>query len=219
MGEISVYFIAYCMTSSLWYVNHTVLHLFHSIDVVLLYLQKAFLAFTSLSPFCSQIFTKYATSKDKEGRAANVIGFIFPFCASVANMLMLFWGYYRRGKVMHTWAIHNNFKNANKRAQLYVLLKSTLTPFWILLGILGSLGPGVVSYYLRILVCVLIIVTFILLKAICMTHIGKKSYLSIRHMGAFEQKAVFTVEKLRDVNNVSTAAVASVHQDHSVRFS
>lgn len=189
MGHnIAIFIGAYGMVSAMWYVNHTVLHMFHTIDVVLLYLQKAFLAFASLSPFCSQVISKFSGRLDEEGSVATRIGFLFPLCAYVANMCMLFWGYYKKEKLMHRWAVHGNCLEANRPAQLYILLKTTLTPLWILVGLIASFGPGHVLQYIRYIVYGLLALTFIVLKLMFMCHLGKKTYVSKRNASYFSDK-------------------------------
>ena len=189
LREIIIFVDTYCIVSVLWYLNHTVLQMFHTIDVVLLYLQKTFLAFVSLSPFASQLLAKFGGEKTDQGSLSNLIGFLFPLCASVANMLMLCWGYYKKEKLMHQWAVHGNKDEANRRAQLYILLKTTLTPMWILVGVLGSTGPGYISYYIRIVVLSLLVLTFVVLKVVFMCHVGKKTYVPKKHTMTFSESA------------------------------
>ena len=182
--EIGVYAGCYGGVSALWYVNHTVVHHLNHFDTVLLFLQKVFLVFASLVPFTSNMIVKFGNHKDKQGSLANLTAFGFYFCAYSANALMVFWGYYKKEKLMHTWAVNRGIKGIcgeNRKGQLYVLLKVTLMPIWTLIGmILSSIPGGYGGHNLRFAMYGLTFLTFAILKLTLACHYHKSTDFTSR---------------------------------------
>ena len=186
-GYIEIYLLTFFYTWILWNINHAVISEIHTIDIVVLYLQKVFLAFISLSPLCSHILNEFAYSGSPDGNLAIIVGLVFPLSASVANVLMLFWGYYKKEHVMYPWAVFSKAIKANKAGLWYVLLKTILPPLWMLIGIFVCLGPWDISGYVKWIVLGLIGLTLILLKMVFMCHVGKHYYISKRHQKSFKE--------------------------------
>jgi len=171
--DIGVYVGTYLSVSLLWYVNHTIVHHIKNFDFPLLYLQKIFLAFLSMTPFNSNLLVKLGNQHNSEGSLANLVAFGFYLGACIANTLMLLWCYYKKEKVVYGWAVNRGFCGQSKKGQLYVLLKTILLPILTFIGLLGSLGPGNVTYYFRFVIYGLIILSMFVLKLTLACHVGK----------------------------------------------
>ena len=98
--EFGAFFGTYLAVSLLWYVNHTVIHLFHTVDSVVLYLQKFFLAFLCLAPLCSHMLVELEHG-DRNTQVAVLVSSLVFFAASITQVMMLAWGYYKGGKLIH----------------------------------------------------------------------------------------------------------------------
>lgn len=170
--EFKMFFATYIMVSLLWYVNHTILHLFHTITVVTLYLQKIFLVFLCLTPLYSNMLAKFITRHDENTHLAVVYASLLTFASSSCNFLMLLWGFYRRDRVFHKWASNKNLR-ANLRQHLYVILKTINIPFWSFIVFLGSFTNKNAPAYIMITAFLGMLVTFIILKIAFLNHIGK----------------------------------------------
>ena len=172
--EFYTFFSTYIIVSLLWYVNHTMLHLFHTVNVVILYLQKIFLAFTALTPLASNMFNKFIYKKNGDTAIAVRYSTSFTFAAAVCNVLMLAWAFHVREKVMHKWALASCIK-ANIRQHLYIFLKVLTIPFWCLICMFCSLGPPEYLPYISLTCLGGTVVTFIALKFAFLNHVGKST--------------------------------------------
>ena len=121
------YFFAYVLVSIQWYVNHTIIHLFHTIDTITLFLQKLFLAWTALVLQGTQFSMKYRQQKSGEAQQAIIIGSVVFLAASSCNLVMWFWGYYKKEKLLEVWAIR---RGRVRKKGVYVLLKAVICPVW-----------------------------------------------------------------------------------------
>uniref|UniRef100_A0A7M5V371 Endosomal/lysosomal proton channel TMEM175 n=1 Tax=Clytia hemisphaerica TaxID=252671 RepID=A0A7M5V371_9CNID len=176
--EFGAFFGTYMAVSFLWYVNHTVLHLFHTIDIGALYLQKIFLAFLCFAPILNNMMVEFefGHGTESEKRTALQWSSGMLFAASLTQLLMLIWGSVRKDKLLHRWATHEdkNHKNKMNRKQfMYIQLKIIVVPFWTLVGIFSSYATGNAA---MIITCACIagtLLSFIILKFIFINHINK----------------------------------------------
>ncbi|XP_066930529.1 endosomal/lysosomal proton channel TMEM175-like [Clytia hemisphaerica] len=206
LSEFRVFFGAYMGVTSLWYVNHTVLHLFHTIDIGALYLQKIFLAFLCFLPITNNMVVKHGAGKTTEAErqlTVRWVGGIF-LAAGLTQLLMVIWGYYRRDKLLHRWATctDNNHKNEMNLIQFrYVRFKIAVIPFFSLIGIFGSFAPGDISYYILTVCVTCVMVTFLLLKFVFMNHINKPAILFTHDNGKMttRQKSVDEIELRKEM--------------------
>ena len=133
--EFRSFFGTYLTVSLLWYVNHTVINLFHTVDFVILYLQKIFLAFLCLIPIGSNMRINFQSGKNSQVPVLWASG--MTFIPSITQVLMLVWGYYREEKLLHSWATcseQTRSSKMNRRQFLYVRWKSVNIPFWCVVG-------------------------------------------------------------------------------------
>ena len=165
----------YASVSLLWYVNHTVLQLFHTVNVVVLYLQKIFLVFTCLSPFGSNMILKFSTKENQNAVIAVRCMSLIMLFASICNLLILFWGFHAKEKCVHKWALRSCLK-VNLQQHWYIFLKAINIPFWSLICFFGSLGSaGAVNIVMYVCFGGMIL-SFIMLKLIFLNHVGKNVY-------------------------------------------
>jgi len=163
--SISAYVGAFVCVSLLWYVNHCILHHFHTINVLLLYLQKVFLAGLSLTPLSAKLTKNYGNEKSADEKVAHRFAVLYIFIAGLANVLMLSVGYIRQEKVLHTWALtKKDFWRANKKHHLYVWLKTVTIPFWTLVIIFVSFAHQKHVFILVNVFYGVMLMSFILLK-------------------------------------------------------
>lgn len=173
-SEFVTFIISYIAVSLLWYVNHTTIHLFHTINTVLLYLQKLFLGVLSLLPLCGNIIHDFMWkgTNAKDSKLAARYAATVMFVAGGCNVLMVVWAYYKGDKVLHSWVLQGSKKHSH-RQKLYVELKIVNIPFWAVVGFLGSFGSksaaGIIGWISFVGMCV----TFIILKLAFVNHIGK----------------------------------------------
>ena len=160
------------MVSILWYVNHTVLHLFKTITTLMLYLQKIFLSFCCLCPLAGNMILKFAESGNEDTKIAIRFAALIVFWSSVANFFILFYGLLTDKKYLHQWAVFGYFK-ANTRQHLYTIFKALNIPFWSLLCTLGTLGPANVAPYFFYITFLAAPFSFVVAKFVLMNHIGK----------------------------------------------
>ena len=173
-SEFLTFVMIYIAISLLWYVNHTVIHLFHTINTVLLYLQKVFLCFLSLLPLCGNIIHDFLWKgiNIKDSKLAMRYGAIVMFLASLCNVLMLGWAYYKREKVLHSWVLQGSKKHSH-RQKLYTEMKVMNIPFWSIVAFIGSFGNIQTATIVSWVSFISLFVTFIVIKLIFVNHIGK----------------------------------------------
>ena len=170
--EFRIFFATYVMASLLWYVNHTILHLFHTITVVTLYLQKIFLVFLCLTPLYSNMLTKFMRQRNENSRMAVINASLIMLASSSCNFFILMWGVYKGERVCHTWASKKYFK-ANMNQHLYVLMKTLTIPFWSFVSFVSGFFHGSVSEYTVIVSFFGVVITFIMLQIINHVRNGK----------------------------------------------
>ena len=129
--EFAAFFGTYLAVSFLWYVNHTVIHLFHTVDTVVFYLQKFFLAFLCLTPLCNNMLVKFHNGNRNTQVAVLVFSLVF-FAASITQVIMLAWGYYKGGKLIHYWAVYDKNNEKNQKQYSYIRGKVATLPVWSL---------------------------------------------------------------------------------------
>ena len=169
------FFGTYIAVTLLWYVNHTVLNLFHTIDYVSLYLQKIFLVFLCLAPLSNNMLTRFGSKGNYDTKVTMLWMFGTLFAAAITQFLMLIWGYWRKEKFLHQWAVSTSVKDAmSKKQHRYILLKTLTIPFWTFVGFLANCGKGNKPVIVVIACGVMTCLTFVVLKFLHMNHIGKE---------------------------------------------
>ena len=199
LPEFRGFFGTYLIVSTLWYVNHTVINLFHTVDSVVLYLQKFFLAFLCLNPLSSSMYIKFST-KGEDTKVSTLWMNAMGITAAMTQVFMLCWGYYRGEKLIHSWSTYSErvrHSDINRKQFLYVRLKLAVFPFWALVGFSGYFATGKVPAILTTISTLGGTVTFIALKFIFMNHIGKKSIL--HHNDSIRQPSGDQVEMRREL--------------------
>ena len=184
--EFITFFGTYLGVSLLWYVNHTVLHLFHTIDCIGLYLQKIFLAFLCMAPLMNNMLTKFGSQEaTQDTKVAVLWTFGMSFAASITQFLMLIWGYWNKEKMLHQWAARPSRKDSmNKNQFQYIQLKTLTIPFWTFVGLFGYFGNGYTPLILTLVCIVMTWLTFFIIKFIYMNHVGKEgvsNFLKLHH--------------------------------------
>uniref|UniRef100_A0A7M5V6C2 Endosomal/lysosomal proton channel TMEM175 n=2 Tax=Clytia hemisphaerica TaxID=252671 RepID=A0A7M5V6C2_9CNID len=173
--DFGAFFGAYCGVSILWYINHTVLNLFHTIDIGTLYLQKIFLAFLCFLPIVNNMMVRYGFGQEgtqADRRLAIQWSGGISFAAGITQTMMVVWGYFRKEKLLHRWATCNK-SEMNRKQLLYVRSKICAVPIWALLCIFSSLAPGSTSVYLLLACAVGNLLTMLILKFMFMNHINE----------------------------------------------
>lgn len=173
--EFIVFLGCYTTVSMLWYINHTVLHLYHTLNVVLLYFQKLFLAFACLSPLGSNMLFKFASKNNDDTKLAVRVTASFVLVSCIFNCLILAWGFHTKEKYLHKWAVGKCWRS-NLRQHLYVVLKVLTIPVWTIVCLIGTLGDASNVKYVTFATFGGVVLTFIVLKLIFMNHIGKEVY-------------------------------------------
>ncbi|XP_066918281.1 endosomal/lysosomal proton channel TMEM175-like [Clytia hemisphaerica] len=176
-GEFLTFVAAYIGVSLLWYVNHTVIHLFHTINTVLLYLQKLFLCFLSLLPLTGNIVHDFVGKgvNMQDSKLAIRYGSVAAFMASLCNLLMVVWGYHKKEKVLHRWAL-KGCKTHSQKQKDYIEVKVLNMPFWALVSFIGSFGSVNVARIVAATSYTCMCFSFIVLKLMYVNHIGKHEH-------------------------------------------
>lgn len=173
--EFITFFGSYLTVSMLWYTNHTVLHLFHTVNVVLLYFQKLFLAFACLCPLGSNMMFKFIQKDNHDSVLALRLSSTFILLSSLFNLLMLLWGFHTKDKYLHKWAAGTCFR-ANLRQHVYIVLKVLTIPVCTIASLFASLASPDAMRHVSRGTFVITVVIFIILKVIFMNHWGKEVY-------------------------------------------
>ena len=176
--EFGAFFGTYLAVSFLWYVNHTVIHLFHTVDSVVLYLQKFFLAFLCLAPLCSHMLVEFEHG-DRNTQVAVLVSSLVFFAASITQVMMLAWGYYKGGKLIHHWAVYDKNNENNQKQYSYITGKVATLPIWSLIGIFSHYSKGDVPSIITVACIAGTFLTFIFLKFYYMNHLGKAAIFSL----------------------------------------
>ena len=179
--DFGAFFGAYCGVSILWYINHTVLNLFHTIDIGTLYLQKIFLAFLCFLPIVNNMMVRYGFGEEgtqAERRLAIQWTGGISFAAGITQTLMVAWGYYRKEKLLHRWATcsgrnKETRSEMNRKQFLYVRCKICVVPIWAILCIFASFAPGYMANYLLLACAAGNLLTMLTLKFCFMNHINE----------------------------------------------
>ncbi|XP_065671357.1 endosomal/lysosomal proton channel TMEM175-like isoform X3 [Hydra vulgaris] len=171
-SEFFTYIASFCLVSALWYVNHAVLHLIKTVNVIMLLFQKIFLSFCCLCPLAGSIVLRFAIKRNHESNIAIRYSAMIIFLSSIANFFIFLYGLLTGEKYFHKWASIKNFK-INKRQQLYSLAKAINLPFWSLFCALGSLGSPTSSVYILYATFAAAPCFFFASKIILMNHVGK----------------------------------------------
>ena len=161
--EFASFFGTYLAVSFLWYVNHTVIHLFHTVDSVVLYLQKIFLAFLCLAPISNNMLVKFEHD-NRDTQVAVLWASCTYLAASFTQILILAWGYYKGSKLIHQWAVYDKDNQTNQRQYSYIRWKVANLPFWSLIGIFASFGKGDVPTIITLICIAGTFITFVVLK-------------------------------------------------------
>ena len=172
--EFLTFLTAFTMVSTLWYTNHTVLHLFRTVTTLMLHLQKIFLAFSCLCPLAGNMIFKFSSIEDHNSKHSALFLSIIVCWSSSANLMILLYGLLTGTKYLHHWAAFGSFK-ANARQHLYVILKVSNIPFWSFLSILGSLGSPKTAKYFLYISSTASLCSFFVLKLVFMNHVGKSN--------------------------------------------
>ncbi|XP_002170650.1 endosomal/lysosomal proton channel TMEM175 isoform X1 [Hydra vulgaris] len=171
-SEFFTFLGTFCLVSALWYINHTVIHLFKTVNSIMLYFQKTFLAFCCLCPLAGNMLLKYAKLGNHNSVIAIRFSALIVFFSSLANFFMLLYGLLSKTKYLHDWASWVYF-TTNKRQHFYTLVKVVNIPFWSFICTLGTFGsPSAAPYVLYVTVCA-VPCSFFVSKLILMNHVGK----------------------------------------------
>ncbi|XP_065662622.1 endosomal/lysosomal proton channel TMEM175 [Hydra vulgaris] len=165
----------FSMVLSLWFVNHTIFHLYKSVNAIIFYLQKTLLAFACLCPLAGNLVLKLSTAGNKNSNHAIRISALIIFFSSSANLLILLYGLFFGKRYLHPWAVFGCFK-VNARQHLYTILKAFNLPFWSLVCVLGTLGSPNIALYSMYACYIGSVVTTFSSKLLFMNNFGKKSY-------------------------------------------
>ncbi|XP_012563826.2 endosomal/lysosomal proton channel TMEM175 [Hydra vulgaris] len=174
-SEFYTFLATFAMVSTLWYVNHCVLHLFRTINTVALYLQKFFLAFSCLCPLAGNMILKYGAKGNASSITSIRYAGLIVFCASMANFFLFFYGFLTQEKYWFEWAKCDRSFKAMPRQCLYIVFKTLNVPFWSLLCTLGSLGSPKFSFFVLCTCFIASPLTFFFAKLAFMNHIGKNN--------------------------------------------
>ncbi|XP_002162642.3 endosomal/lysosomal proton channel TMEM175 [Hydra vulgaris] len=182
-SEFFKFLTTFAMVSTLWYINHTVLHLFSLVSTVMLYLQKTFLAFTCLSPLGANMALKFATKENVNSKVGIRFASLIIFWSSIANIFILLYGLMMKKKYLHQWAKLNSFKE-NQRQHAYILFKTLNVPFWSLLCTLGTLGSPKVALYFLYICFIGTLASFFIGKLVFTNLVGKQTFSKdFKHTG------------------------------------
>merc|ERR1712048_1389361 len=189
--EFQAYTGAYVLVAILWYVNHTIIHLFHTIDTVTLFLQKLFLAWTALVLQQAQLFNKYGREKTVKSQQALIIGSTIFLIASLTNLGLWCWGTYKKEKLLEVWAIRTG---RVRKKGVYVFLKTIIAPSWYLLQLVCTAASPVAGYYTRYICFFGMLFSFVFAKVAFVCTVGKEY-----HNGGVEgERSTATAVEMKD---------------------
>ena len=172
-SEFYTFLATFAMVSTLWYVNHCVLHLFRTITTIALYLQKLFLAFSCLCPLAGNMILKFGTKGNESSKISIRYAGLIVFCASMANFFLFLYGFLTEKKYLFHWAAFGRNFNTMSRQSWYIIFKTLNVPFWSLLCTLGSLGSPKVAPFVLYMCFLASPLTFFFAKLAFMNHVGK----------------------------------------------
>ncbi|XP_065671559.1 endosomal/lysosomal proton channel TMEM175-like isoform X2 [Hydra vulgaris] len=189
---------SFFLVSALWYINHTVFHLIKTVNVIMLYFQKIFLAFCCLCPLAANMVLKFASNGNHDSNIAVRFSAMIVFCSSIANSFILLYGLLTGSKYFYQWASFAYFK-ANKRQHLYTLTKVLNIPFWSLVCTFGSLGSSKAAPYVLYVTFFMSICSFYVSKFTLMNHVGK-TVPHLKYSFPIVRKKVTEYESLKIVD-------------------
>ncbi|XP_012563447.2 endosomal/lysosomal proton channel TMEM175 [Hydra vulgaris] len=178
-SEFFIYVASFCLVSALWYVNYAVLHLFKTVNSVVLYLQKAFLLFCCLCPLAGNMVLLIANKDNIETNIAIRYSAGIIFFSSISNFFIVVYGLLTGEKYFHEWASVKHFKK-NKREHLYTLAKVLNLPLWSIFCFLGSLGSSSSAIYILYITSFGAPFSFFAFKFIFMNYLSKITALFLR---------------------------------------
>ncbi|XP_065671354.1 endosomal/lysosomal proton channel TMEM175-like isoform X2 [Hydra vulgaris] len=171
-SEFFIYVASFCLVSALWYVNYAVLHLFKTVNSIILYLQKVFLLFCCLCPLAGNMVLIIANKDDNETNIAIRYSAGIIFFSSISNFFIVVYGLLTGEKYFHEWASIKHFKK-NKREHFYTLAKVLNLPFWSIFCFLGSFGSSSSAIYVLYVTSFGASFSFFAFKFIFMNYISK----------------------------------------------
>nr|XP_047140969.1 endosomal/lysosomal potassium channel TMEM175-like [Hydra vulgaris] len=192
----------FCLVSALWYINHAVLHLFKTVNSILLYFQKIFLSFSCLCPLAGNMLLRFAAKGNYDSIIAIRFAATIVFVSSLANFFIFLYGMLTGAKYFHKWASVTHYKK-NKRQHLYSFTKSLNIPFWSLVCIFGSLGPSTSAPYVLCITFIAAPCSFFFSKVVLMNQVGvTASYFKktcLRRMLFTKKKVVESTNPNKDL--------------------
>ena len=136
--EFYAFLATFAIVSTLWYVNHCLIHMFRTITTTALYIQKLFLAFCCLCPLAANMIVSFGRKDDESSNISIRYAGLIVFSASMGNFFLFLYGFLTKGKYLHHWAVFGRSLNTMSRQNKYVLFKAINVPFWSLLCTLGG---------------------------------------------------------------------------------
>ncbi|XP_065640021.1 endosomal/lysosomal proton channel TMEM175-like [Hydra vulgaris] len=195
----------FCLVSALWYINHTVLHLFKTVNSIALYFQKLFLVFGCLCPLAGTMLLKYATKGNYNSTIAIRFSALIVFFSSLANFFMLLYGLSFKTKFLHDWASWMHLKT-NKQQHFYTLVKTLNIPFWSLICTFSTLGSSTATPYILYVTVLAVPCSFFVSKIVLMNHVGKAA---VYFTNSIIRK--LTSKKIKPTNNKNELAPPNNH--------
>lgn len=203
--KIYIFLGMYIMVSLLWYINHTVLNLFQTINIVIFYLQKFFLVFVCWLPFTANILHHYIEKNTYDTKIAVRFASIVTFLSGFCNLLMLFWAIFFDEKIFHKWASYTCLDNL--RQHFYILLKLLNIPLWSGVLFIATFGP--VKYVgISLAVCFGVLVsTFILLKVVFAKRPDTTIFSRVVEETPKDGRSEFSLESDDIISNPSNSCI------------
>ena len=171
--EFYAFLATFAIVSTLWYVNHCLIHMFRTITTTALYIQKLFLAFCCLCPLAANMIVSFGTKDDESSNISIRYAGLIVFSASMGNFFLFLYGFLTKEKYLHHWAAFGRSLNTMSRQNKYVLFKAINVPFWSLLCTLGSLSPPKVALYVLCACFLATPLSFFIAKLVFMNHFKK----------------------------------------------
>ena len=116
---------------------------------------------------------------DRNTQVAVLVSSLVFFAASITQVMMLAWGYYKGGKLIHHWAVYDKNNENNQKQYSYISGKVATLPIWSLIGIFSHYSKGDVPSIITVACIAGTFLTFIFLKFYYMNHLGKAAIFSL----------------------------------------
>ncbi|XP_065671423.1 endosomal/lysosomal proton channel TMEM175 [Hydra vulgaris] len=213
LQEFYTFLATFGIVSTLWYVNHCVLHLFRTVPVIALYIQKFFLAFCCLCPLAANMILQFGIKGDHKSSSSIHYASLIVFCASMGNFFLFLYGFLTKDKYFYQWATFGRTFQTMSQQNKYIIFKVLNVPFWSLLCALCSLSPQNIALYILCGCFLATPTSFFVAKLVFMHRVAKSSNKSSSKQGTKQFSEAFEKGNEDELKNNDSFKLQNAHEN------